>query len=57
MNMCCFLFDVEMYCQVSVEPYRKRRMNTSDLARIVAGAPTRYQKRVAKRVLELHSGI
>lgn len=55
--MCCFLFDVEMYCQVSVEPYRKRRMNTSDLARIVAGAPTRYQKRVAKRVLELHSGI
>jgi len=58
MNMCFgMLFDVEMYCRVSVQAYRERRMCTADLARIVAGAPSRYRERVAARVLELQGGI
>ena len=55
--MCGLCFDVEMYCQMSVSDYKGRRISTADLARIIAGAPRRYQKRVAERVVELHSGI
>ena len=55
--MCGLLFNVEMYCQMCVSDFKGRKMSTSDLARIIGGAPKRYHNRVAKRVVELHSGI